>query len=203
MGAAFLTSSAAADAGLYVERFHRDLCGAVAAVAGRPVTGVLRRSGGTVAAADAAVLVALCSPAYYRDADCGLDWAAFERRLGRRPGAARGARKTRLQVLWVPADPPPGLPRAAAGAAGPFSRYAEGGLLEMMRHDRGTDPLGYREVLRDLARDVWEGHGQALPALLPGDHETLTPSFPVVPRREPEPSPEPEPLREGERGREP
>jgi hypothetical protein len=180
----FLTSFAAAEARPYVERFHADLCAELAILTGSPVDGVLcagTESGprGSTPASDAAVLVALCSPEYYADAGCGLNWAVFERRFDRRPERRRAAGVIRVLVQWAPVrNPPPGLPGPPALEAGPLAPYFERGLRDVMRRSLGTEPQLYHDAVRQLARAVRDGIREALPALLADDRIGVTPAFP-------------------------
>ncbi|MYV97163.1 hypothetical protein GT354_02495, partial [Streptomyces sp. SID3343] len=182
----FLTSFAAAESRPYVERFHADLCAALTNLTGSAVDGVLCSASASslrdsTPAVDAAVLVALCSPEYYADAGCGLNWAVFERRFDRRPERRPAADVIRVLVRWAPVrKPPAGLPGPPALESGPLAPYFDRGLRDVMRRSLGTEPELYHDAVRQLARAVHAGIREALPPLLPGDWVGVTPTFPTA-----------------------
>jgi len=195
MASYFVTSFAVKDHRGYANHFHKDLAAEVAKqlggrkiVAGNccgdDVSAVERRR----LVAEAGVLVALCSPAYYEDEECGRDWALFQRRLAHVPSLRGSAVPPELVLVrWRPVDNrPPDLPRAPLLDGRMLNEYNELGLYRVARR-KTQKPLVYQHALRELAARVLEGHRTALPVLPPDDGPPPAPTFPqrVVPSPRP------------------
>lgn len=185
----FLTSFAAAENQSYVGRFHRDLRREVEALTGSGVDAGLARGSGTARtpaspdrrpAADAAVMVSLCSDAYYADESCGLDWSIFDRRLQLRRDALSGGPEPRVLVRWRPSDPPRGLPRASFNSAGAVADYGRIGLLGIILRPGWNTP-DYTGAVREIARTVHQVHGDDLPPLPADEQDDVWPAFPAGP----------------------
>ncbi len=204
----FFTSCAATENRAYAARFHADLLKELQKLTGAPVSAALRTSGGTApraapsalpagtgtagcpggvpkpagaartAAATAAVMVALCSDAYYADPQCGLDWALFDQRLRLRRAALPGTPEPRVLVRWRPVDPPHGLPRPPFHSGDVLGDYARIGLYGIM-HGRGLGAPAYAEAVRQVARCVQDARKAAPPALPEVAAALLVPAFPL------------------------
>ncbi|MEO3749608.1 effector-associated domain EAD1-containing protein [Streptomyces sp. B6B3] len=177
-------SRAATEPRSYVSAFENDLLTVLGELGvpdpGRPGgSGGGGTSEGAGPAAEAGVLVALCSPDYYLDPCCGRDWAVFERRLRRGPLPPGPQPAARVLVRWQRVDPPAGLPRPPVLSSGPLAPYARLGLYDLMRRRLGPDPGQYLEVVRELADLVARGLAEAPPRLPADELRGVTAAFPV------------------------
>jgi hypothetical protein len=177
-------SRAATEPRSYVSAFENDLLTALGELGVPDVGGPGGPGGGGTSqgagpAAEAGVLVALCSPDYYLDPRCGRDWAIFERRLRRGPLPPGPQPAARVLVRWRRVDPPAGLPRPPVLSSGPLAPYARLGLYDLMRRQLGPDPGQYLEVVRELADLVARGLAEAPPRLPADELRGVTGAFPV------------------------
>ncbi|WUH91759.1 toll/interleukin-1 receptor domain-containing protein [Streptomyces sp. NBC_00433] len=180
----FITSFAARENEAYAARFHEDLVGKLRALTGTTVRAAMcpgrpQDRPDASPAAEAAVMVSLCSKLYYDDCDCGRDWSTFEQRLSRTPDERRtDANAARVLVRWQPPfDPPTGLPRASVGDKGLTSLYALKGLRGIMDVS-GWESADYRAALDEIAACVLAGRATGPAPLPPGEQFLPLVAFP-------------------------
>ncbi|MFJ6834100.1 toll/interleukin-1 receptor domain-containing protein [Streptomyces sp. NPDC091209] len=178
----FVTSYAAEENPTYAARFHQDLVAAVARQKGRAIEAAMCCGGQGVAnhplIAQAQVLVALCSTAYYADPGCGGDWAVFDHRLSLVPVQFRPAvPPARVLVRWQPVTPPRGIPLAPIMSGEVTDSYACKGVYGILREE-GFSSAAYRDALGEIAGTVCAGQAGSPPVLAVGELPRLVLPFP-------------------------
>jgi hypothetical protein len=197
----FVTSFAAVEHSAYTAQFHRDLAMAVRRRRGRAVRAAMCRGGEGEAnrslVAEARVLVALCSEAYYRDQDCGADWALFERRLHLvAPRLRPPDSPARVLVRWRPAVPPSRVPFPPILSGEATDSYACEGIYGII----SAEGFGaaYRQAVDRIAAAVCAGDESSPPVASADELRDLELLFPrcetgpvakVPPQRQPEAAP--------------
>jgi hypothetical protein len=176
----------------YVQRFFDDLSHEVEALSGTrgkvgfldtpPLAGERSPAALLEALNTCQVFIALSSPRYFASSWCGLEWAAFERRLApaeRRTGQPASAL---IPLSWVPSPMPAVASRYQYVDRALGDAYDRHGLRDLIRRaDR--DDVGYQSFVHALARRIISVAGESAvpPEPEPPDLETITPAFPDRP----------------------
>jgi FxsC-like protein len=196
----FFLSYAKADGDGYMDQFYGDLCDAVRARTGARAAEVGFRDRTdielgadwparlTEALATARVLVAVCSPSYFRSEVCGKEWQLFTRIDHQRRGS--GDRPANLlPITWVRS---PRLPEAArrlqSTAAGLGELYEQEGLHFLLKLRRYRDEYNLFVMrLADRIVDVADPEPPSVPDVLP-DVESVSSAFAAPARSTTRPS---------------
>lgn len=180
-----------------IKRFYDDVTARLARLSDAPPKGrclpaAQRRD--KRLAAEAPVLVALCSPAFFADLACGLEWSIFTRRAERHLRMyGRSADAALVAVNWLPALPPEGIRRPPGHIAELGTSYAELGLLGLMTTwAEGDRHRVYGKAVTLVANAIMAGVETRLPKLSESDRAGLTAAFPraAVPAQSMAPSAE-------------
>lgn len=172
----FFLSYARGDDDPYVKRFFTDLSREVRTITGLPSdddVGFLDtqslRAGDhwpqrlTDALSTCRTFIALCSPGYFLSRTCGVEWAAFARRM-RRYHSETGVNAGSLVPLrWYPVDPMPEIARHTQWEMGGTRRGWDGGVRQLLRLHRYRDT--YLDLTTRLARDIVRLAAHRLPPL--------------------------------------
>ena len=192
----YVTSFSSGEHRRSVTQFHNDLAQAVQGLlrpggcALRTPVGSALLAGGATAggtaqpdAANAAVMVSLCSGQYYADSGCGRDWSLFRERIRQAPSALYpDAEAAHVLIRWQPAGPPAnGMPVPGMLDTAPDSEYTRRGLHGILSSPQGCRSAAYREVLAAAAAQVVRGLSAELPPLPAGLLGVLPPAFPLRP----------------------
>ncbi|MFF6996199.1 TIR domain-containing protein [Streptomyces sp. NPDC008313] len=166
----FYTSCTRSDGWPAISRFHADLEYRLRVQEGLWVSGVLGPQLGSGPVLESGIagvgaMIALFSPAYFTDRDCGLEWAVFQRR--RRLHKARtgqDAPECLIPLLWEPVPPgdfPPDTPPLTDWPTGPEwdgsygrEQYAARGLAGLMREDTAEANEAYFSLIGQLAQRI-------------------------------------------------
>ncbi|WP_160159955.1 SEFIR domain-containing protein [Streptomyces sp. SLBN-31] len=177
----FVTSFAAVEHFAYAAQFHQDLAAAVGRRRGHAIHAAMCRGGEGKAnrplVAEARVLVALCSEAYYKDPDCGADWAVFERRLHLvAPRLRPSDSPARVLVRWRTAVAPPGVPFAPILSGEATDSYACTGLYGIIFAEGFG--AAYRQAVDGIAAAVCAGYESSPPVVSADELRDLVLPFP-------------------------
>lgn len=187
----FYTSCTRNDGWPSLSRFHADLEYRLKAQEGLWVAGVLGPQTGSGPVLEGAVtqvgvLVALYSPDYFRDRDCGLEWAVFRRRMAHQElTAAPDVASCLIPLLWKPLTgrrprdtPRPWRPDGLPDAGSPAGRlYEREGLSGLMSSPSPEANDLYFALIGLLARRIAQARTVGLPALDAAELPTLEPAF--------------------------
>ncbi|MFI6486918.1 toll/interleukin-1 receptor domain-containing protein [Streptomyces sp. NPDC050564] len=166
----FYTSCTRSDGWPSLSRFHADLEYRLRAQEGLWVGGVLGPQPGSPPVLESAitrvgVMIALYSPEYFKDRDCGLELAVFQRRLRRdEDRAERDVSECLIPLVWKP------VPRLPNGAPAPeewsigaewddgygYRRYVTSGLHGLMHSDGSAADEAYYSLIGQLAKRITE-----------------------------------------------
>ncbi|MEV0219572.1 toll/interleukin-1 receptor domain-containing protein [Streptomyces sp. NPDC050704] len=186
----FYTSCTRSDGWPSISRFHADLEYRLRAQEGLWVSGVLGPQTGSgpvleSSVAQVGVMIALWSPEYFADRDCGLEWAVFQRRMRRHAAlTSEDVSECLVPIVWEPVPrqlrpattPDPQWPFGAEWDDGYGSRRYDS-LSGLMRSDSPEANEAYFSLIGRLAKRIAEARRRGLTVIESTELRDTQPAF--------------------------
>lgn len=188
----FYTSCTRSDGWPSISRFHADLELRLKAQEGLWVGGVLGPQTGSGPVLESGVtqvgvMISLYSPEYFRDRDCGLEWAVFRRRMHRHRILHEGdASDCLIPLVWKPVPRhmrPPETPEPRDWPATEWDdgygsrRYDTLGLSALMQSDSPEANEVYFSLIGQLAKRIAEARRIGLTVIDDAELRSTQPAF--------------------------